>query len=362
MKKISEKQIENVFEIFHEQLLEPGLELIDRQKTIKKYGVRFDLLFRDKNGKKLILELKRNAISRDDIGQAIQYAGIVKDSRVVLAAPIIPSSIKNAFEHYGIEYLEFDILEINRLLEKIEKEKITKENYKKYEVPINIIKEPLNKRKIIDGNVAFKVTYNDKNWKGICSANIADFNFKNRTWCKIQSNYEYNCQSPEWKAEVDENGEFPCADAGALANDDPNFYAGHFHGKKHNNEPIRVWNIKRNKIAIFTSREPGEPESERFIFFVGKIINIKENIDHNGAIFETYHCNPKTGLYFNNINRPKYWNFYKNPNKPEKIGWNTGLIRYWSDKQVIGLLEWILNENRYNKKLKEKAKYLLNEL
>jgi len=362
MKKLSEKQIEDVFEIFHEQLLEPNLELIERQKTIKEYGVRFDLLFRDKNGKNLILELKRNAISRDDIGQAIQYAGIVKDSRVVLAAPIIPTSVKQAFEHYGIEYLEFDLTEINQLLEKINTENITSENSKEYDLPVNIIKEPLSKRKIIDGNVAFKVTYNDKDWKGICSANIADFNCRNRTWCKIQSIYEFNCQANEWIKEVEDYGNFPCADAGALANDDPHFYAGHFHGKKHNNEPKRVWNIKRNKIAVFTSREPGEAESERFIFFVGIISEIRENTDDNGAIFETFHCDPETALYFNKNNYPKYWNFYKNPNKPEKIGWNTGLIRYWTDKQTIGLLEWVINGKRYRRKIKEKAEYLLNAL
>jgi len=65
---------------------------------------------------------------------------------------------------------------------------------------------------------------------------------------------------------------------------------------------------------------------------------------------------------FNKNNYPKYWNFYKNPNKPEKIGWNTGLIRYWTDKQTIGLLEWVINGKRYRRKIKEKAEYLLNAL
>lgn len=357
--KITEKQIEDVFEIFHSQLIEPNLELLDRQKTIKEYGVRFDLLFKDKNGKNLIVELKRNAISRDDIGQAIQYAGIVRKSRVLLAAPIIPTSIKRAFEHYGIEYLEFDLKRVGKLLKEIETKGITKLNSRNYQLSVNPIKEPLSKKKVLDGNVAFKVTYNDKNWCGLCSSNVADFNFKNRTWCKIQSEFKNNCQSKYWAKEVKRNGHFPCADAGALANNDPSFYAGHFHGPKHNNEPIRVWNIKRNKIAVFTSREPGEPESERFIFFIGQITDIKENNGDTG-MFETYHCDMETGIRFEKDNYPKYWSFYKNPNKPEKIGWNTGLIRYWSDNQVLGILEWIASN--YEAGIALKAENLMEKI
>lgn len=359
MKNIRESQIEDVFEAFHSELLEEGLELVERQKAVKKHGVRFDLLFKDRNGKNVILELKRNAISRDDIGQAIQYAGIVQDSRVILAAPIIPTSVKNAFEHYGIEYLEYDLEEIEKLLFQLKDKSIAKAQLKNIEIPLNIIKEPLGKRKIVDGNVAFKVTYNDAEWRGLCSRNIADFNFKNRTWCKEQSTpNSKNCQSNLWLNNVIKKGVYPCADAGALANNDPNFYAGHYHGPKHNNEPIRVWNIKRGKIAVFTSRAPMEPESERFIFFIGQITRINEQIGPTGN-FETYHCDPNSGLYFNKSNYPKYWDFYKNPNKPEKIGWNTGLIRYWSDKQVIALLESVQNNKKLPEYMKLKAKKLL---
>jgi len=357
---ITEKQIEDVFEIFHDQLIEPGLELLDRQKTIKEYGVRFDLLFRDKSGKKLILELKRNAVTRDDIGQAIQYAGIVRNSRVVLAAPIIPTSIKNAFEHYGIEYIEYDLKKIEQLLKEINDKKKFGKKLKEYKLPVNIILEPLQKRKIRDGNVAIKFTYNDKGWKDICSTNIADYNCQHRTWCRVQCAYEDNCQSETAKRNLKLYGIFPCADAGALAFKDPTFYGGHYHGKKHHNEPIRYWNIKRNKIAVFTSRKPGEPENQRFIFFIGIISDIAINRDANGAEYEEYHCDHETGIYFDEEQYPKYWDFYRNPNNPERIAWNTGLFRYWTDKQVIDLLEWIRDNPRYDKKTRKKAAYLLS--
>jgi len=102
-RKITEKQIEDVFEIFYEELLEGGLTLKGRQVVLEN-RLRIDLLFEDKKGKNLVLELKRDAITKEDIGQILDYAGLIKNSRVILAAPIISKRIKIAFEHYGIEY------------------------------------------------------------------------------------------------------------------------------------------------------------------------------------------------------------------------------------------------------------------
>jgi len=160
---------------------------------------------------------------------------------------------------------------------------------------------------------------------------------------------------------VIKKGEFPCMDAGALSNTDPKFYAGHFHGPKHDNEPIRALNIKQGKLAVFTSREPGEPESERFIFFIG-IINYIEEVRQNGEKFEIYHCDPKTGLYFEKSYYPKFWKYYRNPNNPQKFGWNTGLFRYLNDKQMIDILESIISDTMYNTDIKSKANQMLFKL
>ena len=63
-----------------------------------------------------------------------------------------------------------------------------------------------------DGNVAFKVTYVDRNWSGVCSregyaANLAD----GRIWCNIQGESGYDCQDG---GDVDEDT-YPCLDSGA---------------------------------------------------------------------------------------------------------------------------------------------------
>ena len=68
-------------------------------------NLRADLYFVDRSGKNIIVELKREPISREDIGQLIQYSGTVKNSKVMLIAPFIPPAIKTAVEHYGIDYI-----------------------------------------------------------------------------------------------------------------------------------------------------------------------------------------------------------------------------------------------------------------
>ena len=349
--KLSEKQIEDVFEIYYKELLSPDFELVERQYVFKNKR-RADLIFIDKNKTKVIVELKRDAVTREDIGQLIEYRGILdkENPRIILVAPIIPSTIKKSFEHFGIEYLEFNINKVLELYNSIKNSTKPKINVELKE----IVSEPLSEKRVIDGNVAFKITYNDKNWSGICSPNVADFNFKNRTWCKIQSQYENNCQTIS-DQDFDE-GYFPCMDCVALL--DLSFYAGTFHGKKRNNEPMRAINIKIGKLALFTSREPGTSERERFVFAIGQLNRITEENLGNTVPNEIFHCDKETAVIFNSNFKPKFWNYYRNANTNlEK--WNTGLIRYVNDNQAVNLLKDLIKDKRLTNKQRKNTKTLL---
>jgi hypothetical protein len=358
---LTEKQIEEVFEVFHEELVEKGLVLLGRQHILEN-KLRIDLLFRDKNQKNLVLELKRDAISREDVGQLLQYAGLIKNSRVILAAPIISTSIKNAFDHYGIEYLEFDILAIENLYKEI-KDKTVEQKHsiiQNIKLPQNIIKEPLLSKTKKDGNIAFKVTYTDSNWSGVCSPNVANYNFQHRTWCKIQSEFTENCQHKSFaNPKKLDMYFFPCHDCIALK--ELMFYAGHYHGDKHDNEPIRCLDAKVGKIAVFSSREPGETEDERFIFAIGQM-NYFEPVNDERGNYEYFHCDKSTALIFDKDNYPKFWKYYRNANNPGRIAWNTGLFRYLDDSTVLNLLEDITKSNAYSGELKEKAEGLISKI
>ncbi|MFT5916871.1 MAG: hypothetical protein ACJAWV_000161 [Flammeovirgaceae bacterium] len=353
MSNLTEKQIEDVFEIFHSDLIEKNLKLISRQHIFDN-RLRADLLFKDKNNVTVVVELKRSAITREDIGQLLEYHGMFDkpNTRIILAAPFIPEAIRKSFEHFGIEYIQFSKSEIEKLFHKIkDRPKIEQQN-NTIEFPETVLTHPLSE-KIIDGNIAFKVTFNDNEWINVCSKDIADYNFKNRTWCKIQSTYEDNCQNPKWTKLIEEDkGIVPCADCVALRYLE--FYPGHFHGEKHNNEPKRCLGAKMGKIALFTSKEPGANESERFIFAIGQINRI-ETLKEAG--YETIGCNDETAVYIKN-NDLKLWKYFRNKNT-DRIAWNTGLFRYINDKVVSDVLNGVINEGKYDKAEVDRAKKLL---
>lgn len=356
--KLLEKQIEDVFEIFHAQLIEPGLKLLSRQ-FIFNNGRRADLIFEDKNKRKVVVELKRDVVVREDVGQLLEYYGIMDNEkpRVVLAAPIIPSSLKLSFEHFGIEYIEFSLPKIEKLLQQIENR--TKEDIlsDQFEIPEQIVSEPLLSRKIVDGNIAFKVVYNDKKWEAPCSPNIAAYNFEPRTWCGIQSSFKNNCQSEYYNCKLD-SVHFPCHDSIALK--ELQFYPGHSHGANQDkNEPRRCLGAKMGKIALFTSKEPGEPESERFIFAIGQINNLDTNQDSDDH-YEIIGCDKENAIIFNEDWRPKYWDYHRNENNPERFAWNSGLFRYINDNAIHSLLTDLTKCRRLSKKQKKNCKELLS--
>jgi hypothetical protein len=352
MTKLSEKQIEDVFEQHYKELISSDLELIERQYIFKNKR-RADLIFLDKDKRKVIVELKRNAVKREDIGQLVEYHGIISNEnpRIILIAPIIPQTVKISFEHFGIEYLEFKVDKIAELHENLSKKNIHKKN-----IPVSeVIAEPLSQKRIIDGNVAFKVTYNDRNWSDVCSPNIAQFNFENRTYCNFQSTYSLNCQSNNYM-DLPENEK--CIETKVLKN--LCFYAGHYLGNKHNFEPKRALHVKLGKIAVFTSRKPGTSESERFIFAIAQINKIKDEIDINRNPYEMFYCNKKTAVIFNDKFYPKYWDYYSNANNPSRKAWNTGLYRYWNDTKVETLLNDLSKNNHLTKSQKTNIKELID--
>jgi len=86
---LNERQIEDVFSVFYKTLISKELTLVGRQCTMADR--RVDLLFTDKAKRKVIVELKRKAPTREDVGQLLEYAGMIENPRVILAAPVISS-------------------------------------------------------------------------------------------------------------------------------------------------------------------------------------------------------------------------------------------------------------------------------
>ncbi|MHA6281110.1 endonuclease NucS domain-containing protein [Salinimicrobium sp. CAU 1759] len=353
--ELSERQIEDVFEAHHPKLLEPELKLISRQ-FIFENGKRADMIFTDKNGRKLIVELKRNPVVRKDVGQLMEYFGIMNQEkpRIALVAPSIPKAIKKAFEHFGIEYIEFKLPKIQELYSSMA---FNSESSNSNFDPSRIISRNLDKKKLIDGNVAFKVTYVDNDWSHVCSSTNADYNFDHRTWCKIQKDYRRNCQSNYWKRNPPSEKEAPCYDC--IAKKTLRFYPGHNHGPKTNNEPRRMLEAKQGKIMLLTSRKPSQPESERFIFGITEIQGFE--VEGNPP-YEVAKGDPGKSLLFDENKAPLFWSYYSNPNAPKRKAWNTGLLRYVKDEHIYALLSDLKKRGDLDNSQIEVLDYLISIL
>jgi len=197
---IIERQIEDVFEQYHELLIEPGLRLLGRQQRVPGSRLRVDLLFEGKGRRKVVVELKKDTVSREDVGQLLEYAGLIPNSRVILAAPRVPSSIKTSFEHYRIEYIEFSVSRVGELLRALERKGSTATkgaSPKVKRLVRGVVSKPLAARSLRDGNIAFKVAFNDRGWRMPCSPDVFHYNVfeKQVPWCALQAENNPNCQS-----------------------------------------------------------------------------------------------------------------------------------------------------------------------
>jgi len=88
-------------------LIEDQLTLLGRQVSLG--NLRVDLLFRDRLGDTLVVELKKGVIKREHIGQIMEYSGTLYDEkpvRLMLVGNRVPQSFRRSLEYHGIEWRE----------------------------------------------------------------------------------------------------------------------------------------------------------------------------------------------------------------------------------------------------------------
>ena len=126
--RLLEKDIEDILEKHHDYFIEPGLKFKSRQVSVK--GGRADLLFVDRFGDELLVELKRGTVKREAIAQLIDYLGNLANEnsrmRLMLIAGSIPANWKNALDRQGIEFKEYIERDYLTYLENNDKELLEK--------------------------------------------------------------------------------------------------------------------------------------------------------------------------------------------------------------------------------------------
>jgi hypothetical protein len=119
-----EKDIENLLAKYPQEFL-PRHNLLVKGQQVKLGSYYADIVFEDKQGSLLIVEIKRGILRRDALGQAIEYYGLLrkkepqKEIRLMLVANVIPEGM-TAFlnEKLGVEFIEIPISKINNVAEK----------------------------------------------------------------------------------------------------------------------------------------------------------------------------------------------------------------------------------------------------
>lgn len=123
--QLTEKQFEDILAKYPE-LIEDSLELKGRQVNVS--GKVLDLMFKDRRGDTLIVELKKGTIKREHIAQLLDYEGFFVDefnptTRVMLIGNHVPKNLQNSLDHHGIEYQYFSPASLREyLVEKSDKE------------------------------------------------------------------------------------------------------------------------------------------------------------------------------------------------------------------------------------------------
>ncbi len=116
MKRFSEKDMEDVIIANSEKYLEAGLKLVARQYRIGTYI--FDLLFEDRHGAKLLVELQKGTLDRNHTYKILDYFDEYKTKfpnefvELMVIANKIPRERRNRLSSMGISFKEIPESEI----------------------------------------------------------------------------------------------------------------------------------------------------------------------------------------------------------------------------------------------------------
>jgi hypothetical protein len=132
---LSEKDIENAICQNPEKYLgEKGLRLISRQYRIANYI--FDLLFEDRHGAKLIVEIQKGVLDRNHTYKILDYYHSFKENHpgefveLMVIANEIPIERKRRLSQFGVSFIEIPEAEFSEIIEA---------NIAKIKYPIQVI-------------------------------------------------------------------------------------------------------------------------------------------------------------------------------------------------------------------------------
>lgn len=212
----------------------------------------------------------------------------------------------------------------------------------------------------VSGNIAFKCTYNNGEkgiyvgFGGTCSDEIIKWNIDNgRAWCQ---NETCECKRYYDNGFKGKRPDSPCYES--LLFVEWEYGAGWDHYGVRGDMPRKIRNAEEGKVAVITTRFPGDREEDRKIVGLYKIGNITTDDDTETMIWADE--NYRIRLPEEEANELYFWDFYKNK-KDSKCTWGQGLFRYLSDVQIVQILKSV-RETIKSEEEKIKIDKLLREM
>lgn len=167
--------------------------------------------------------------------------------------------------------------------------------------------------------------------KSIQSAKVNKPNYVDK--CNIAFKFNYcECDAVET---VSEDYKYVCYEG--QPEDTWSVNTGIVQSGKNKGKSMVLKNVSANSLAILTTKLPHAPEEERFIF---SVFLIDENYSVTSKGDGYVKANPKYKMAFTleEAQMLKFWEYYFNPNKPDKIVLGSALHRYFSDEQAAQVL------------------------
>ena len=198
-------------------------------------------------------------------------------------------------------------------------------------------------------SVAFKCNFCDGGssgscvgFRGKCSDRMIKFHIKEakHVWCSTgsvcKSYYDGRVTRAELDAYRDPGGEYAACYESSFF-ETWQMSAGMYETGERAGQPMHMRQISGGNLAVMTTRGPNDPETERFIFAVFLIGSAYSgDQEEAGAVRADPHW--RIELTPAEAYRMRFWNYYFNVNKPEKIVFGSGLHRYLTDIQAAQIL------------------------
>ncbi len=243
------------------------------------------------------------------------------------------------------EMVEQKELREDRMLEECYKYAIDRYFNEKYETPKERPQRRManrTQRKSHRSNVAFKLNYCDGGktakrigFYGACSDTVIRHNIEkeHRFWCSdpqsaCRQYYDGQISYRELKHECNAGG-FVCYESAALRD-----WIG-YAGMDGNRTTRKIRCAVPLKLGIFTTILPNE--RDRLIFGAFLMREIFEGDDNEQGMVHADQ-DYRLELTPSEARQVRFWDYYRNVNKPNNHQWSSGLIRYFDDETAVKIL------------------------